>query len=248
MRVGGRETKKAVVQKRLKRLKTIEYPNSTLLEVYVSRISLQEKRFEVLPTYEEAVNYEKVVAPRRIPVSSFSPGQEVLGIILRVEPYGAIIDVGANKHGLLHVKTIAKLTGTKDVYQPNGLKEFGIVRNAQVRVSVLSNGFKQYRNSTSTAPTEPDAKGKWARQLELDFTQETKEEAERDQREAREKVIAERRARWEARRGQRDSQAASEKERISPELSATGAAAEEEEVDDYDEDRELEETLGLDCY
>jgi predicted RNA-binding protein with RPS1 domain len=249
MRVGGRETKNAVVQKRLKRLKTIKNLNFTLFEVYVSRIRLPEKRFEVLPTYEEAMNYEKVVAPRRIPISSLQPGQELVGKIIRVEPYGAIIDVGANKYGLLHIKTVAKLTGTKDVYQPNGLKEFGIVRNAQVRVSVLSNGYKQYKNSTSAATAQPNTKGKWARQLELDFTKEAREEAERDQQEAREKVIEERRARWESRRGIRDRQANLENTSIiSPELSATVTAAEEEEADDYDEDRELEDTLGLDCY
>lgn len=248
MRVGGRETKNAVIQKRLKRLKTIENLNSTLFEVYVSRIRLPEKRFEVLPTYEDAMNYEKIVAPRRIPLSSLQPGQELVGKIIRVEPYGAIIDVGANKYGLLHIKTVAKLTGTKDVYQPNGLKEFGIVRNAQVRVSVLSNGYKQYKNSTSTAAAQPNAKGKWARQLELDFTKEAREEAERDQQEAREKMIEERRARWESRRGIRDGQANLENTRISPELSTAVTAAEEEEVDDYDEDRELEDTLGLDCY
>jgi predicted RNA-binding protein with RPS1 domain len=236
MRVGGRETKKSVVQKRLKRLKSTNN-NSSLVEVYVSRINLEEKRFEVLPSYEEAINYEKNIAPRRIPVSSLHVGQELIGKIVRVEPYGAIIDVGANKNGLLHINTVAKLTGTKDVFKPNGLKELGIVRKSQVRVSVLSNDYKQYRNSAST---QPGAKGKWARQLELDFTEGAKEEAERERQEAREKLIAERRAKWESRRGIIKNNTSAEEKVVHDNA--------DEEYEEYDEDRALEESLGLDYY
>ena len=240
MRVGGRETKKAVVQKRLKR---IFYNNNTytsLVPVYVSKISLHEKRFEVLPSHEEAVKHFEQT-PRKVSVSSLRPGQELVGKILRVQPYGAIIDIGANKHGLLHINTVAKLTGSRDVFKKNGLKEVGIVPKAEVRVSVLSNGFKQYKIKTE------NAKQKWVRQLELDFTKDAKEEAEKEQREANQRKVEERRAKWEANRLENDRRKMTTED-VSESESFVSVAFEDEEEEDFDEDRAIEEALGLDYY
>lgn len=210
--------------------------------MYVSKINLQEKRFEVLPSQEEAVKHFEQ-APRRVSVSSLRPGQELVGQILRVQPYGAIIDVGANKQGLLHINTVAKLTGSKDVFKKNGLKEVGIVPKAEVRVSVLSNGFKQYRIKTE------NAKQKWARQLELDFTKDAKEEAEKEQREANQRKVEERRAKWEANRPENVRiKTMTEDASVSKSSVSVAFEDEEEEEEEFDEDRAIEEALGLDYY
>ena len=143
------KSKASVAKKRAARFRSKDR-----VPLYVSRIQKECARLEVCLSPEEAEKY--LQKKPKIPVTSLQSGQEVKGTIYKICPYGAIVDVEANRRGLLHIKKVASLYG-RYIDKEKGLVEAGIERGARVRLMVESVDDKR---------------------LFLDFTPDVKEEAE----------------------------------------------------------------------
>lgn len=76
-------------------------------QLFVSRVQLECNRFEVCTTYQEAEFFYNVEQKR--PISSLAVGEEVNGVVSKLLQYGAMVDIGANRAGLLHIRTVAQL-------------------------------------------------------------------------------------------------------------------------------------------
>lgn len=171
LRLGKRGAKKSVTRKRVDRL------TGRVVDLYVSKIRHDNGAFEVSTSEEqvrEIMEAEKEMerkgeGKKKVSVSSLKEGQELTGTVVRVEPYGALIDVGANRHGLLHIKRVRKLL-RQHIDKKEGLIEAGLERGAQLMVTVRS------------------VKGK---DVSLDFTEEKREE-KREERRARRREARER--------------------------------------------------------
>ena len=148
-RIGRRGMKKSVVRKKMMK----NCPPDTLIEVYVSKISPEEGRLEVCFSREEAL--EKGSLEPKIPASSLKAGEELMGTVHRVMPYGVFVDINANRNGLIHISKVAKRQNAY-IAKEDGLKSLGLVRGSPVSVIVLSNERKR---------------------LELDFSPEIDEES-----------------------------------------------------------------------
>jgi len=81
--------------------------------LYVSRIYPSSYEFEVV-TNEELTT--KSSDKEKIPASSLSLDQELTGKIVRIDPYYLLVDVGANRNGLIPLQKVADLYGR---YVPN---------------------------------------------------------------------------------------------------------------------------------
>jgi predicted RNA-binding protein with RPS1 domain len=259
LRLGSKGTKPSVTQKRAARLrkKTAGTP------VFVSKIRSENGQLEVCLN---EFDVERSATPK-VSASSFPIGKELTGTIKRIEPYGVMIDVGANRLGLLHIRKVADLYGSF-IDKAQGLEEAGLELNTKVKVQVASNEGKR---------------------LFLDFTNDVKEEG-RLEREEREREKQERYERWLARNqlmavpGENETTSVavpsdtfsveedvdsnvsttisdeesllSEEEAAAWAVFATGGSTsvsvpsvvEEEDEDDYDEDRDIEDALGLGTY
>ncbi|CAJ1966662.1 unnamed protein product [Cylindrotheca closterium] len=124
------KSKSSVAIKRAARLR-----RKKACELYVSRIQLECSRFEVCTTRDEA---EKIYnMEKKRPISSLHVGEEVTGVVSKLLPYGAMVDVGANRLGLLHISTVAELNN-KYIDKEKGLEAAGLERGANVRLSVAS--------------------------------------------------------------------------------------------------------------
>lgn len=165
--------------------------------------------------------------------------------MIDVRDYGVLIDVNANRNGLLHIQKVADLNGCY-IDKQEGLKMAGLERGSQLRVCVERNEKKR---------------------LALDFTPDVKEAAELERKrnekgeeeggkedvkmEGKEEVVEE-----EVVEGE-------EEEESSPEYDeaawADFAAADDyydgdDDDDDttrddgYDEDRNIEDSLGIGYY
>lgn len=157
MRLGRRGSKLSVAKKRAAR-----YRKKDSVDLYVSRVQPECGRLEVCATLEEVeTNYMDKNKQRKtmIPITSLKPNQEVQGTIVKLLPYGAMVDVGANRQGLLHINKIADLYG-RYIDKEKGMIKAGIERNAKVRLSVFSLN---------------------KRRLELDFTDDVKQDAKEEQ-------------------------------------------------------------------
>lgn len=233
--------KKSVIKKRAARLKKKEE-----VDLHVARVQHGCGRLEVCLNAEDV---EKFQSPPKVPVSSLSPKQEVTGKVTKVLDYGVMVDVGANRVGLLHIQKVADLYG-RYIAKEKGLIEAGLERGALVRLQVES--------------VE-------SRRLSLDFTEDVKNEDENskasvDDRTTEEHesagsndveggggMSAEELAEWAA--------FASEDDVTVP---ATGAQTEpqnteydeyegyyegdDDDDDDYDEDKSIEDSLGIGYY
>ena len=135
IRLGKKGVKTSVARKKAEKL-----PPDTMIEVYVSRIKLDEGTLEVSLSREEAL--EKGSMRNKIPASSLKLGEVLTGIVKNVTPYGLFVDVNANRNGLLHISKVAK---RYDAYIPkeDGLKKLGFERGSSVHVVVLSNDRKR---------------------------------------------------------------------------------------------------------
>ena len=78
--------------------------------------------------------------------------------VVKLKPYGVMVDVGVSRLGLLHITTVADFFG-KYIDKQKGLKEAGLEMGAMVKLCVKSNLKKR---------------------LELDFTEEAKSEMRRE--------------------------------------------------------------------
>lgn len=150
---------------------------------------------------------------------------------MRLEPYGAIVDVGANRHGLLHIQKVADLYG-RYINKASGLVEAGMERGARVRLAVSSNQSKR---------------------LFLDFTDDVKESAAMEREQQKLKFDSES---WGKKRSQRvdatlSKYAVAEQsgvKQVATRIAPDTKEAEDDDDDDYDEDREIEDALGLGYY
>jgi predicted RNA-binding protein with RPS1 domain len=201
--------------------------------LYVSRIQKGCGRLEVCLTPEEVEPYQQ--QPRKVPVTSLQPNQIVEGTILKLHPYGATVDVGANRRGLLHIRKVAALYD-RYIDKEKGLIEAGIEKGARVRLMVES--VEQ-------------------RRLFLDFTPDVKEAAAEELAKENKKkqpqvpaAVQEDLDEWAEYANEqahvpvpqaRDDNTATEDDDLSDD-------DDDEEYDDYDEESEIEEALGLDTY
>lgn len=148
LRLGGRGSKLSVAKKRVARLR-----KQTSIECYVSRIRPENGHLEVVLHPDSIPEASTMVS-----VSSLKPGQQVVGTVQKLLPYGAFVDVGANRVGLLHIQKVADLYGNY-IDKEKGLIEAGLDVGTKIKVQVESNEKKR---------------------LFLDFTPDVKEEAEKD--------------------------------------------------------------------
>ena len=214
-------TKDSVIRKRTSRLKAKES-----IDVWVSRVQKDCGRLEVCLTEEEL---EKYAAPPKRQVTSLQKGEEILGKVVRVEKYGVVIDVGANRQGLLHILKVRKLYG-KFIDGENGLIEVGLERGAKVRLCVES--------------VEK-------RRLSLDFTDDVKREstAVLEATPAESKSVPS----IENRETKSETEGQSVFSQLSTIIPVEAKVLDELEYDDdgdedYDEDRDIEDSLGLGFY
>lgn len=147
---------------------------------------------------------------------------------MRIMPYGVMVDVGANRLGLLHIRRVRELYG-KYIDKEQGLIAAGLEKGAQVRLCV-------------------DCVDK--RRLSLDFTEDVKSEAKSELDAKNTKVPME----------NTDSGQVKEVNAISAEELAEWAAfgaqgdgetveeGSDQDYDEYDEEREIEDSLGLGYY
>jgi predicted RNA-binding protein with RPS1 domain len=178
-----------------------------------------------------------------VSVSSLEVNQEVVGTVVKLLSYGAMIDVGANRLGLLHIKRVADLYG-RYIDKEKGLEKAGLERGTKVRLLVESIDKKR---------------------LSLDFTIDVKsdgmEEQSQDSSQSSEAstkssvsngehatsvaaaMSAEELAEWAAiaSEGEDSQETVAEKDEDEME-------DEDDDYDDYDEERDIEDALGLGYY
>ena len=260
LRLGNQNAKASVTQKRVARLR-----KKTSIECFVSRVRLGNGQLEVV-LKEEDVPRD---IPPKVSVASLKEGQELVGTVQRLVPYGAFVDVGANRIGLLHIQKVADLYGNY-IDKERGLKEAGLERKAKIKVQIASNEKKR---------------------LFLDFTADVKEEAEKERierqkkKEERIRAYEERRAKFEAAgtgtgtgsaavadavasvgtatedtstttsssssetyEEEDDPYAAYAAEYKDMETSNDDDDDDEDDYDSYDEERDIEDSLGLGTY
>jgi predicted RNA-binding protein with RPS1 domain len=248
LRVAKNFSKPKVVKKKIKKL------SGQTVELYVQKIRLSEGKLEVCTSLEALETQMEKEKERRggktiIPASSLQAGQEVVGKVVEVRPYGVMVDVGANRKGLLHIQKVADLY-KKYIDKETGLVEAGLERGAEVRLSVSSNEKKR---------------------LYLDFTRDTldlaAEQAAREAKEKEEKLAARIAAKeekaaakiakelaakeLEAKKEEESSQAEDD-ESVDPYADEAGAWAAYYDEEDYeeeeDDDRDIEDALGIGNY
>ena len=129
-----RERKESVLVKKVARLR--KKRDGT--DLWVSRIYQANRMFEVVTREEDVPTTTLAV----ISASSLQPKQEMIGKVVRIEPYGVFVDVGANRDGLLHIQKVADLFGTY-IDKEEGLVEAGLEKGAKIRVVVADNKGKR---------------------------------------------------------------------------------------------------------
>jgi predicted RNA-binding protein with RPS1 domain len=227
LRVAKSYNKPSVVRKKVARL------SGKPVEIYVHKISIDTGRLEVKLSLDDS-NKELEKESPKIPASSLKEGQELIWKIVQLRPYGAIIDVGANRKGLLHIQRVADLF-EKYIDKEKGLEEAGLERGASIRVAVSSNEKKR---------------------LFLDFTTETKdlaaEEAEYKKKEAEEAAAAEAAAAFGLDIIEEQEEDEDTTNQIPEDEAAAWAAYADDFADDYandsDEDADIEDSLGIGSY
>ena len=226
------------------RKRTARFRKKNNITLYVSRIQKECGRFEVCATLEDAKKYTSITP--KISVTSLKNGQVVTGEVVKLYPYGAIIDIGANRRGLLHITKVAKLMN-KCINKEKGLINSGLEKGAKVRLMVESIE---------------------KRRLSLDFTDDVKEDARKEL----EMVAAQKK--MDAAKKNDVSSDDNNNQRDDDELASWAEFAANQEVaqddenddddddddddeddddeddddDDYDEDRDIESAFGLDSY
>lgn len=253
LRLGRRGTKESVTRKRVARLK-----KQTAIECYVSRIRIDNGHLEVVLKPGDLPDPD---LPPKLSVTSLKAGQQVVGTVQRLVPYGAFVDVGANRVGLLHIQKVADLYGDY-IDKEKGLIKAGLERGTKIKVQVESNDKKR---------------------LFLDFTTEVKEQAEKERLEQEEQMKRQEEAQSEAEiavaitsgavatasSAAASTSASTDDESEDPyaayaaEYASTSGVDDEDEdpyaayaaddhndggYDDYDEERDIEDSLGLGSY
>lgn len=123
-------TKASVTKKR-----TIRYRKKDQVPLFVARIQPECAQLEVCSTVEDLAKYTNVVP--KVSITSLKSNQEVVGEVVKLLPYGAVVDVGANCRGLLHITKVANLYG-RYIDKEEGLQEAGLQTGTKVRLKVAS--------------------------------------------------------------------------------------------------------------
>lgn len=227
VRLGKRGIKASIVRKKL--LKNI--PPESLIEVYVSKIRVEEGTFEVCLNREEALEIGASPFKRRtlISASTLQIGDELNGIVNNVTPYGVFVDVNANRNGLLHISKVAK---QRDAYvaKEDGLKALGLGRGSPINVIVVSNERKRLELDlappSSSSPINAEESLSGDDDVESSINSESIEEKV-------DEISDEEAAMWAA---------------YAIDNTDDDEDEYDEEDDEYDEDTDIEDALGIGYY
>ena len=254
VRLGHKGMKASVVRKRSAKLRSRDsFP------VWVTRIRPECAWLEVCTREDDLAPYLKEAKqPRKTPVTSLQPQQEVKGEVVKIFPYGVLVDVGANRPGLLHVRKIASLYN-KFIDKEQGIIDAGLPKGTKVRLQVESIE---------------------SRRLFLDFTDDVKDEAKAEIERIKEEKKQRRKQRKQQLREQKQQkdmvamQALNQAPVVDSALSSTSADSQtanivgvsddnipneiyeadddddddDDEEEEYDEDEAIEDAFGLDMY
>jgi len=206
------------------------------VQLFVSRVQKECGRLEVCAKIDHV---EKYATEPKIPVTRLKKDQEVIGRVVKLYPYGAIIDIGANVRGLLHITKVARMMN-RYIDKEEGLKNAGLEKDAKVRLMIES--------------VEK-------RRLSLDFTDDVKEDARKDKIDKKESKNEEQQLidendysqnndeleTWAAYANQEGPNDKQEKEEVGS-TSIDDDGYDYEYDDKYDEEMDIESSLGLDMY
>ena len=231
------DRKQSAVVKRVARLR-----KKSSVDLWVSRIFPRNLRFEVVLRPEDVPK-----SPREFTSASvLQPNQELVGTVVRLEPFGVFLDVGANREGLLHIQRVADLFGHY-IDKKQGLVEAGLERGAKIRVSVLSNERKRlFLDFTADV--------KAVAVMERDIQKQEKEKAAKSSSTSPKLNVSPSTAPVMSKSSTDSvgSTSISEEEAAAwaayAAESAAGHSEEEEDDEGYDEDREIEDALGIGMY
>jgi ribosomal protein S1 len=238
LRLGSRGGKKSVIAKRVAKLK--KQP----IDLFVSRVDLDRARLELCNSQQEALEGNKNMV-KKISASTLKPGQELIGRVVMLRPYGAMVDVGANRKGLLHITKVADLY-ERYIDKEKGLEEAGLNVGTKIRVSVASNYNKRlFLDFTNDVKKEAgvfiDNSDSSKQQIKVELQNTDLSPAIKQQTEALPVVNK-----------QFDLSAEQEEAAwaafATDESSTQEEGNDEDEYDEYDEDRDIEDALGLGTY
>uniref|UniRef100_A0A7S1BQZ2 S1 motif domain-containing protein n=2 Tax=Corethron hystrix TaxID=216773 RepID=A0A7S1BQZ2_9STRA len=195
------------------------------VELFVTAVRPEQGGLEVSSSKELAE--ETALRKKCIRASNIAIGTEMIGTVCRVEDYGVIVDVGANRHGLLHIQRVADMMGRyiDKARELSDEDQCGLGVGSKIKVRVVGNRKR---------------KG-----LELDFTDETKAIAEEEQKKNAGEMAPHV---TDAKIDEITDEIVSEP---SDTLNADEIKNEEEYEEEYEEDDEdflIEEMMGLDSW
>ena len=241
--------KESVMRKKVARLR-----NRDTIPVYVSRIRIDQGQFEVVLTPDDVPTPPPPVLQS---VSTLGVGDEVTGTVTKLVDYGAFIKLdGYNRGGLLHIQQVAELYQTY-IDRRQGLMDSGLTVRSRVRLQVKEKGP--------------------SRRIFLDFTNDVKQMAREEQRQEQQEMERQQNELRAQLQQQRTAKITTEESNPTEEPEEYDASRrvddssivvnvddqddieeadiqeEEEEqeddvYDDYDEQREIEDALGLGMY
>lgn len=253
--------KESAIRKKIARLR-----NKATITVYVSRIFHNEGRFDVVLLPEEVPSNMTLVDihPPLQSVSQLNVGDEITGTVTKVVDYGAFIQLdGYNRGGLLHIRQVADLYSTY-IDKKQGLIDSGLNPKSRVRLQVIEKNKRRILLDFTE-----DVK-----QIGIEEQRQEQEEIERQQNELRAQLQQQR----EKARGKDtmveststnisltldstcdtiENLDAPTQYNMSISVDDTNEDAsreeeedldDEEEYDNYDEEREIEDALGLGMY
>mmetsp|Transcript_1371 Transcript_1371/g.1965 ORF Transcript_1371/g.1965 Transcript_1371/m.1965 type:complete len:232 (-) Transcript_1371:402-1097(-) len=226
LRLGRRGQKISLTKKKLKKL------SGKTVTLYVHKIQSANGRLEVCSSLDD-LERRQIKEKNLVPASSLNIGQEFVGTVTDVRSYGCIVDISANRKGLLHIQKVADLFG-KYIDKEEGLIQSGLERGAKLKVSVLSNDKKR---------------------LFLDFSQEVKEESSASRIDAGKKaklktvdIIKEETTNIETKLSPQVEPEVSEEEAFAWASYAADYENYDDDDDNFDEDRDIEDALGMGSY
>jgi predicted RNA-binding protein with RPS1 domain len=246
--------KASVTRKRASRLrKRPHFP------VYVSRIRLGNAALEVSLEPPVVADKPATSSSTMTPPPSSPPhvGQVVQGRVVRVYDYGVVVDLHQSlrqgRHGLLHISTVADLMG-RYVDHADGLRAVGLHEGARVELQIDAIQPRPDSSNHSSSQRKP--------LIALGFTEQTKLEAAQSrpnrppkseastasQSSSPPSLSPEEEQAWAAFAANPSSALAEDTSPINDENDDYGDDDDDEEEDDYDEDREIEDALGLGYY
>jgi predicted RNA-binding protein with RPS1 domain len=216
------------------------YRKKGQVQLFVARVQPECARLEVCTDVEDLKKYSKI--PPKVSITSLVANQEVVGEVVRLLPYGALIDVGANRRGLLHISKVAELYN-RFIKTERGLENAGLEKGSRVRLKVASND---------------------KRRLSLDFTDDVIEAAQKsrildtspdDAMDSVPDVPDEELAAWEEYAKSQlsnNTQIFDDKLVMEKSIDNQPADSEDDYSDDddeeYDEDADIEDSLGIGMY